>query len=99
MAVMFMSTPTTNSLAVNIAIMHNGHIIANIPAGGAQVLTTQCDAIMLVNPGHPPQVRNQNPAAAVNINPGNVAYISQQPGATVIQFAPPHGVQTTVRFT
>ncbi len=100
MAVMFMSTPTTNTLAVSIAIMQNGAVMVNIPAGGSQVLTTGCDAIMLVNPAHPPhQIRLQNPAAVVNINPGNIAYISNHAADTLIQFAPPNGVQTTVRFT
>jgi hypothetical protein len=103
MAVFFQSTPTSNTLAVNISIMLNGYIVANIPAGQARVLTTGCDAIMLINPGLPPVVRNQNPVAAININPGNIAYISNTAGppgpATLLQFAPPNGVQTTVRFS
>lgn len=103
MTVFFQSTPTSNTLGVNISIMLNGLIVANIPAGQARVLTTGCDAIMLVNPGLPPVVRNQNPAVAININPGNVAYISNSAGppgpATLVQFARPGGVQTTVRFT
>jgi hypothetical protein len=103
MAVFFQSTPTTNTLAVNVSLPLNGAIVANIPAGDAQLLTTGCDAIMLVNPGLPPVVRNQNPVAAININPGNVAYISNTAGppgpATLVQFGPPNGVQTTVRFT
>jgi hypothetical protein len=93
------STPITNTLAVRAALLNQGAIVATLDPGDAQVLTLVFNQVMLVNPGHPPVVRNQNPVANVAVTPGNVAYLMAGGGGVALNYAQPNGPQRTVQFT
>lgn len=99
MPVNLQSVPVTNTTDVRIALMHNGVITAALDPGDAQTLTTTFNQIGLFNPGHQPRIRNQNPPAAVAVQPGNLAYVSTGAGAVLLQYAPPGGQEQTVTFT
>lgn len=93
------STPITNTLAVRASLLNAGAIVATLDPGAAQVLTLSFDQVMLVNVGHPPLVLSQNPVAAVAVTPGNVAFLRTSAPGVALGFAPPNGVERTVRFT
>jgi len=94
------ASPTSNSLAVRVALLNNGAIQATLNPGDASALTVAFNQLMLVNPGHPPVVRNQQTAGNFASNPGNIAIIENGPaGAVDISYAPPGGNAQVVRFT
>ena len=66
------ASPTSNGLAVRVALLNNGAIQATLNPGDASALTVAFNQLMLVNPGHPPVVRNQQTAGNFASNPGNI---------------------------
>lgn len=93
------STPITNTLAVRAALLNQGAIVATLDPGETEVLTLVFNQVMLVNPGHPPVVRNQNPVANVSVTPGNLAYLRAGGGGVALNYGPPNGPERTVQFT
>jgi hypothetical protein len=69
MPVDFASIPVTNTLAGRISLAQEGLIRATLEPGEASVLTLRFDQVMLINPGHQPVVRTQNPNAQVGVHP------------------------------
>jgi hypothetical protein len=99
MPVNLQMTPTSNTTGVRVAFINNGAILASLDPGNAAVLTITYDQIGLFNPGYMPIIRTQNPNVAHVVVPGEVAYVSNGGGGTLLQHAPPHGVQQTVLYT
>jgi hypothetical protein len=82
------SIPTSNTLAVRVALARAGNIVASLDPGYANTLTVSFDQVILINPGNPPQVRNQNPAVAVTVSPGNVAFLQTVPNGVALKYSP-----------
>ena len=93
------SIPTSNTLNFRVSLLRGGHIVATLDAGDARTLDVRFDQVMLVNPGHPPVVRNQNPAAAVGVHPGNIAFFETVANGLDLNYSMPGGPANVVHFT
>ncbi len=100
MPVSLQSVPTTNSTHVTLQLLGAGGagVVATLAPGAAQTLTVSFNTVVVLNPPAVPVARNQNPAAVVNVQPGNIAFFVPLPGGVRLRYAQPEQAEAVVDF-